>query len=393
MRKTYPVLLCLLLTVKPPHAFSQDEPWDLPVSRGKGETIKHGLIASAETILSNGSLMIFNYFIQGTDWGLPTKESIRDNFTIPWEWEDTDDFVVNQIGHPIQGLLTFGAGRANGFGFYQSVFFTALQSSTWETFGESTHASVNDFITTTIGSLATGEIFYRLYLEACAAGIPAPLAFFVNPMAGFHRLVSGCKPPNSGRNLSLLQFHLGGTYAETHYTVSNKDEEVFSFCGPVAEIGARVIYGNPFEQDTWIPYRHFEFSIFYALNLGSYNHLLIISDGYLFSFSPVNTVTDAMSTGLSLHFDFRTIGEYGFGLEDSTIDQYSNALDWTVKYQHIFSQDAVLQTKFHSGITFFGTSEYYANLPVINEGPQKKDYNNFGAGLNCKWFTALRHKK
>jgi hypothetical protein len=393
MRKKNPLFLCiLLLIINKTHVFSQNDAWDVHVSRNAGENIKHGLIASAETVVSVGFVTVFNYYINKTPWALPSKESIRNNFSQPWWWEDNDDFAVNQLGHPIQGLFSFGAGRANGFSFYQSVFFASLGGFLWETLGESNLASMNDFITTAAGSLATGEMSYRLYLEAYTAGLPEPLLIFINPMISIHRLVTGWKPPDTGRNLELLQFYAGGVYAKTHYTVSNRENALFLFQGPAAEIGCNIIYGNPFEQDTLIPYRQFELSLFYGINIFKYNNLTIISDGYLFSFSRFFSDKDKLSAGLSLHLDYRSMGE--FSTEDSTINHYSNALDWTFKYQHLFSDSAYFQAKLHTGLTFFGVSKYFANTPVINDvGHIKKDFNNFGAGPNCKWLFAVKHDK
>jgi hypothetical protein len=397
MRKKKPLFLCLLLLITNKiYVFSQNEAWDVHVSRNAGENIKHGLIAGAETIASVGFVTLFNYLINQTPWALPSKESIRKSFTETWWWEDSDDFAVNQLGHPVQGLFSFGAGRANGFSFYQSVFFNTLGGFVWETFGESNFASMNDFITTATGSLATGEIFYRLYLEAYTAGLPEPLLFFINPMVSVHRLITGWKPPDTGRNIEMLQFYAGYNYAASQYSVQcanlNIDEELYFFKGPAAEIGCNVIYGNPFEQDTMIPYRQFELSLSYGLNFGNFISLTLISDGYLFSFSYFFSDTDTLSTGLTMHLDYRSMGE--FSMEDSTINHYSNALDWTVKYRHLFSENASFQAKLHSGITFFGASKYFANQKVINDvGHIKKDFNNFGAGPNCKWLFALKHDK
>ena len=77
-----------------------------------------------------------------------------------WVW-DLDDFTVNQIGHPYQGNNYFNTGRANGLSFYESAAVTAFGSSTWEYFGETNHASLNDFINTTLGGIALGEMFHR----------------------------------------------------------------------------------------------------------------------------------------------------------------------------------------------------------------------------------------
>ncbi len=78
-----------------------------------------------------------------------------------WVW-DLDDFGVNQIGHPYQGNNYFTSGRSNGLSFYESAALTAFGSATWEYFGETNHASVNDFINTTLGGIALGEMFNRV---------------------------------------------------------------------------------------------------------------------------------------------------------------------------------------------------------------------------------------
>jgi len=358
--------------------------WDVPESRSVGDTIIHGLIASGEALLSNGIVMMFNGFVMQSSWAFPTTKSIRGNFTIPWGWEDTDGFKVNNFGHPYQGSLYFNAGRVNGFGFYESVFFSAFGSFTWEAFFESNHASINDFFTTVPGSLAVGEMLYRLYIEARSAGIPAPIAFFINPMAGFHSLVTGWKPPSTGRNLFQFQTYLSGGYAQTYYSLPDNDHEIFSFKGPYTEVGFNTVYGNPFEQDTKIPYRHFELAMSFGFDLGNYMGIRVISDGYLFSFSPIYTDTNSMSMGLTFNFDFVSMGE--FSIYNGTIDQSSSALNWTLKYQRIFSQNTVMQIKYHAGFTFFGVSNYYSPYKGI-------DLRNYGYGLNSKLFFNLDNRK
>jgi hypothetical protein len=78
-----------------------------------------------------------------------------------WVW-DLDDFTVNQIGHPYQGNNYFNAARSNGLSFWESGAITAFGSGTWEYFGETNHASLNDLINTTLGGIALGEMFHRM---------------------------------------------------------------------------------------------------------------------------------------------------------------------------------------------------------------------------------------
>ena len=77
-----------------------------------------------------------------------------------WVW-DLDDFAVNQVGHPYQGSNYYDAGRTNGLSFYESAAVAAFGSTTWEYFGETNHPSLNDFINTTLGGIALGEMLHR----------------------------------------------------------------------------------------------------------------------------------------------------------------------------------------------------------------------------------------
>jgi hypothetical protein len=206
-------------------------------------------------------------------------------------------------------------------------------------------------------------------------------------MAGFHRLVTGWKPPDNGRNLYRLQYHLGTGSTRTNYDVDgdgDTGQELYSFHGPYADIGFSIIYGNPFLPRSVTPFDHFELAMSFGLDFANYIDIRLISDGYLFSFSPVNTDTDMMSTGLSLHMDFVSLGK--FGMYNSTIDQYSNALDWTVKYQHLLPKSIIFQTKAHVGFTFIGASEYYSP-------DREMDLKNYGAGLNGKLYLNLEQEK
>jgi hypothetical protein len=96
-----------------------------------------------------------------------------------------------------------------------------------------------------------------------------------------------------------------------------------------------------------------------------------------------------MSTGLSLHLDSVSIGRFdNFKLEQtsSTINQYSNALNWTIKHQYLFSHDTSFETKFHFGFTFFGAAVFYSpDLMVENK--------YYGAGLNSKLFFNIDHTR
>ena len=387
MKKVFKVFLLLLFfLIQAQFVFSQDEEASDSKSqpaRGAKEIVIHGLIGTAETLFVNGALVFYNTVLKQEPWAGGTLQSIKRNFTSPWKWEETDGFKVNQVGHPIQGSLYYNAGRVNGFSFYESAFFSALGSFTWEAFGERSGASVNDFITTTSVSMSLGEMLFRLYKEVRASGVPAIFPFFFNPIAGLHYLIAGYDPKDSGGNIYQFQAFLGMSWTATDTWLPNENRSIYSLGSLVGDIGFSVIYGNPFEQESRTPYEHFEFSMSLGIN-ANYMGVRFLSDSYLFSFSPVFTDTDMMSTGLSLHYDFASLGKYS--LYEGNVDQSANALDWTVKYQRLFSNGAVLQEKLHAGFTFFGVSDYY--LPETS----KKNMKNYGYGYNIKEFFSLEHK-
>jgi hypothetical protein len=144
----------------------------------------------------NGMYELAN-LIRGQDTAKITPETWWTNMKRGWEW-DLDDFAVNQIGHPYQGNNYFTTGRANGMNFWESAGLTAFGSGTWEYFGETNQASLNDFINTTLGGIALGEMFHRtawLVRNTQATGKSRLWgevgAMALDPMSGVMRFMSG----------------------------------------------------------------------------------------------------------------------------------------------------------------------------------------------------------
>lgn len=135
--------------------------------------------------------------IRGQDTAKVTPRTWWANMKNGFEW-DLDTFAVNQIGHPYQGNNYFTTGRGNGLGFWESAALTAFGSGTWEYFGETNRASLNDFINTTLGGIALGEMFYRsawLIRDTRATGggrlRREIAATALDPMTGLNRFLSG----------------------------------------------------------------------------------------------------------------------------------------------------------------------------------------------------------
>ena len=199
--------------------------------------------------------------IRGQDTAKITPKTWWVNMKRGWEW-DLDDFVVNQIGHPYQGNNYFTTGRANGLSFWESSAITAFGSGTWEYFGETNQASLNDFINTTLGGIALGEMFHRtawLVRNTKATG-RARLwneigAMAVDPMTGINRFISGDasrvveKPPD------MVPSSLGATASAGVLWRGSNTSFVEADTFPFVELNVR--YGDPTGGRSRTPYDAF----------------------------------------------------------------------------------------------------------------------------------------
>ena len=136
-----------------------------------------------------------------------------------WVW-DLDDFGVNQIGHPYQGNNYYNAGRAHGLSFWESAGITAFGSGTWEYFGETNHASVNDLINTTLGGIALGEVLHRtawLVRDTRATGgrrtMTEIAATVIDPVTGALRFTTGDATRVSEKPAEMVPSALAGIFA------------------------------------------------------------------------------------------------------------------------------------------------------------------------------------
>ena len=163
---------------------------------------------------------------------------------------DLDDFVVNQVGHPYQGNNYFNAGRANGLSFWESAGITAFGSGTWEYFGETNHASLNDLVNTTLGGIALGEMFHRaawLVRDTRATGRGRMwkeiAATAIDPVTGAKRFLTGDSSRVSEKPAEMVPSALA---AEVSAGVLWRGSNTSAFASagkPFFEVDA--VYGDP----------------------------------------------------------------------------------------------------------------------------------------------------
>lgn len=178
-----------------------------------------------------------------------------------WVW-DLDDFVVNQIGHPYQGSNYFNAGRANGLSFYESAAMAAFGSSTWEFYGETNMPSLNDFINTTLGGIAWGEVLHRAAWlvrdprQSGKARMWSELsATVLDPVTGYNRFRTGDAKRVGEKPADMVPTSLGAV-ASVGVLWLGTEHEPFEGAGrPFFE--ADVLYGDPLHGRSRDPYDAF----------------------------------------------------------------------------------------------------------------------------------------
>lgn len=138
-----------------------------------------------------------NMFVRDAEWAQVSLQTIQNNLTYPWEWDD-NAFVNNQFSHPYQGNLYYNSARTNGYDFWASSLWAAGGSLMWECCFEAWAPSPNDFVNTTLGGIILGEALYRasrLPLDNTATGAGRTWreigSLVLNPVSGVTRALRG----------------------------------------------------------------------------------------------------------------------------------------------------------------------------------------------------------
>ncbi len=199
--------------------------------------------------------------IRGQDTAKITPKTWWDNMETGWVW-DLDDFTVNQIGHPYQGNNYFTSGRANGLSFYESAALTAFGSATWEYFGETNKPSVNDFINTTLGGIALGEMFHRVAWLVRDTGKTGKGRLWseigataLDPIRGINRFLRGDSDRVNDKPASLVPSRLDGT-ASLGVLFRGSQTRAFDSTGQ-AFLEVDLLYGDAQTGRSYTPYDAF----------------------------------------------------------------------------------------------------------------------------------------
>jgi hypothetical protein len=292
-----------------------------------------------------------------------------------WVW-DLDDFLVNQVGHPYQGNNYFTAGRANGLSFWESAGITAFGSGTWEYFGETNHASLNDLINTTLGGIALGEMFHRtawLVRDTRATGRGRLWkeigALAIDPVTGIRRFRSGDSSRLSDKPPDMVPSEVGALIS-AGVLFRGTDTSAFNSNGdPFLELDLR--YGDPASERTRIPYDAF---------------------GVLLRFGGGGSFTEAKVRGRLLgqpydggRFQVNVLQAYDFA-KNNAYQFGAQSFNVNAAYRHQLSNRMALSVSGWGGLMALGAVDSIPLAGVVPEQPPSDDSAGQGVSEGPRYY-------
>ena len=311
----------------------------------------------------------FANLARGQDTAKITPKTWWHNMEQGWVW-DLDDFAVNQIGHPYQGNNYFNSGRANGLSFYESAAVTAFGSATWEYFGETNHASLNDFINTTLGGIALGEMFHRtawLVRNTHATGrgrLWSEIgATALDPITGVNRFITGDSSRVADKPAEMVPSNLAAVGSAGVLWRGTQDN-AFS-ADPQAFLEMDAIYGDPEKGHSRTPYDAFRM----RLRFGG---------GSAFSEARVRgrLLAQPLKTGKVI---FSVLQSYDFQKNDAYATG-SQAFEGAFGFTQDLSSTIKFSTLGWGGLTVLGAID---SLPLgVTERPPEESSGDAGQGVS-----------
>lgn len=313
---------------------------------------KRPVMAVAQTLGVNLVVNRINAWVFGWDFGHVGFESWSRNLYRGWKWDATQ-FGVNMFVHPYHGSLYFAAARANCLGFWESVPIVFLGSWTWEYFGETHRASLNDFFTTGFGGPVLGEMLHRVSTaivdEEAEGGerlAREVTALIVNPVGGLNRLLrgqwgrQGVNPVDRIPESYLFRTRFGG----------RRVEEVGKAGGPTYSptLILEVSYGDAFDTEYGAPFDVVRFLVQLSRDGGAPNLLRTV--GRLYG----RELTDELDRHrhqlvINQRFEYANNPVYNFGEQTLEVGLQSR---WGIGFGGL-----TLSTRFAADVVVLGAVE------------------------------------
>jgi len=316
-------------------------------------------LAIGQTVGVNVLVWSFNRFIResGTNPGFRVGfNSWENNQKNGFEWDD-NSFSTNQFAHPYHGSLYFNSARANGYGYWAATGFAFAGSYMWEYFGETHHASYNDWIATSVGGAALGESLHRLSSMVLDNTKTGSGRFWselgglaIDPMRGVSRLISGRAFEVSGNDPHRYPSKLRASYQFGARSLS--ETRIGDTDTTRLFMRAEFNYGDPFAGDREKPFDSFDFAI--QINFDDVSAIgQAEAKGLLFATDLASSATSEHLLAAYQHYEYINNSAYEFGGQSISASYLSR----------IGSGPTELRTELHlTGLILGGTKSDYENF-------------------------------
>lgn len=229
---------------------------------------KHYFVAAGGMLLTNIVIGSWNRFGPArASWAQVYWDDIKE----PWNRKikfDRDWYWTNFVLHPYQGGLYYLAARNSNLNWFESLLVSAAGSFMWEYFFETNSPSTNDLTYTPIGGFATGEMVYRLGLEANAKGHKI-LGYVANPLRLYTDPILKRAPQGPSGLLQSFSLKTGFGLAFANTWLKEPYDNCSEFFPAYGSVGLDVVYDDPYGHDSNTPYSQFELSMQGSAGLGS----------------------------------------------------------------------------------------------------------------------------
>lgn len=318
-------------------------------------------------------------YMMNADYARISPATWKENIQQGWEW-DTDRFGVNFIGHPYSGTLSFNAGRANGYNFFESFGFAVGGSLMWEYFGENTRPSYNDIINTPVNGAFLGEVLYRLssnILDDRTRGFERfsreLFAGLVDPMRGFNRLIQGKAFRITNKEVYQKEPLNISLYAGVHH-VNDTTNDMFGGSTNTTMFNVQFDYGNPFEKRWRKPFDFFKLRTDLSFGVGRKILDNVLGYGILVG-KNVDYGKNSILFGAFQYYDY---------WDNATFELGTIGLGGGVFSKVPIGKMVNLYTNIHFALVpFAGNSTHFGP-----DTSQVRDYN-FGDGLEGKFESTI----
>ncbi|MDO4507347.1 MAG: DUF3943 domain-containing protein [Spirochaetales bacterium] len=351
---------------------------------------KHYVIGAVGVLTVNAVIGSWNRFVCQAPWAKVGWDDIKR----PWEREikfDSDWYWTNFVLHPYQGGLYYLAARNANLNLLESLVYTTAGSWIWEFFFETNAPSTNDLVYTSIGGMVTGEMLYRLSLEAQSKNHTV-LSFMGNPVRLYSDFVQGHAPKGPTGNLyeCSVKALVGMSLASSKANVERLDEVFPAFVG--GEF--RAIYADPYGHDSNEPYSQFYFEFGGAGGKGSGEGSSDTEKKFMYDvhiFSDGMLVSRAPDFGENVDTTFGACMEYDFVW--NSFMEFSSLGSGIAFKQRFNGQDSWKAYQLRLSAIFMGTSDYYylRRGTIIKTEAVVRDYGyTTGAELVAKLAAAKK---